>query len=67
MSPWRAAEALELIKPHIAIPIHWGTYAPWKPSSGDATPAKEFADIAATVAPAVDVRVLRPGQSYELD
>jgi L-ascorbate metabolism protein UlaG (beta-lactamase superfamily) len=67
LSPWRAAEALDLIQPRAAIPIHWGTYAPWKPSSGNDAPAKEFADIAATVAPAVDVRVLRPGQSYELD
>jgi L-ascorbate metabolism protein UlaG (beta-lactamase superfamily) len=67
LSPWSAAEALERIQPHVAIPIHWGTYAPWKPSSGDDTPAKEFADIASTVAPTVDVRVLRPGQSYELD
>jgi len=67
LNPWRAAEALELIQPHTAIPIHWGTYAPWKPSSGNDAPAKELADIAATVAPAVDVRVLRPGQSYEMD
>ena len=67
LSPWSAAEALELIQPHAAIPIHWGTYAPWRPSSGNEAPAKEFADIAATVAPAVDVRVLRPGQSYDID
>ena len=67
LSPWTAAEALELIQPHAAIPIHWGTYAPWRPSSGNEAPAKEFADIAATVAPAVDVRVLRPGQSYEIE
>jgi L-ascorbate metabolism protein UlaG (beta-lactamase superfamily) len=67
LDPVRAAEALALIRPRIAIPIHWGTYAPWRPSSGSEAPAKEFADIAATVAPAVDVRVLRPGQSYQLD
>jgi L-ascorbate metabolism protein UlaG (beta-lactamase superfamily) len=66
LSPLGAAEALDLIQPHAAIPIHWVTYAPWKPSSGDDTPAKEFAEIAATVAPAVDVRVLRPGESYEI-
>jgi L-ascorbate metabolism protein UlaG (beta-lactamase superfamily) len=66
LNPWSAAEALDLIRPHAAIPIHWGTYAPWKPSGNDA-PAKEFAEIAATVAPAVDVRVLRPGQSYRMD
>jgi L-ascorbate metabolism protein UlaG (beta-lactamase superfamily) len=67
LSPLRAAEALDLIQPHVAIPIHWGTYAPWRPSPGDTAPASEFAEIAATVAPTVDVRVLRPGQTYELE
>jgi L-ascorbate metabolism protein UlaG (beta-lactamase superfamily) len=67
LDPLRAVEALDLIQPRVAIPIHWGTYAPWRPSSGNDAPAREFAEIAATVAPTVDVRVLRPGQSYELD
>jgi L-ascorbate metabolism protein UlaG (beta-lactamase superfamily) len=67
LSPLRAAEALVLIQPRVAIPIHWGTYAPWRPSTGSETPAREFADFAASVAPSVDVRVLRPGQSYELE
>ena len=35
--------------------------------AGDDTPAKAFAELAATVVPAVDVRVLRPGQSCPLD
>jgi L-ascorbate metabolism protein UlaG (beta-lactamase superfamily) len=67
LDPLRAAEALELIRPHVAVPIHWGTYAAWRRPLGDDTPAVAFADIAATVAPAVDVRVLRPGQSCPLD
>jgi len=67
LDPLRAAEALDLIEPRIAVPIHWGTYAPWRRPLGDATPATTFAEIAATVAPAVDVRVLRPGQSCLLD
>jgi L-ascorbate metabolism protein UlaG (beta-lactamase superfamily) len=67
LSPLSAAEALHLIQPQVAIPIHWGTYAPWRPARGDDAPAREFAEIAATVAPTVDVRVLRPGQSYELE
>lgn len=67
LDPARAVEALELIEPRLAIPIHWGTYAPWRPPRGDDTPAKTFAELAATVVPTVDVRVLRPGQSCGLD
>jgi L-ascorbate metabolism protein UlaG (beta-lactamase superfamily) len=66
LDPARAVEALELIEPRLAIPIHWGTYAPWRPPRGDDAPAKAFAELAATVVPTVDVRVLRPGQSCEL-
>ena len=67
LDPARAVEALELIEPRLAIPIHWGTYAPWRPPRGDDKPAKTFAELAATVVPTVDVRVLRPGQSCGLD
>jgi L-ascorbate metabolism protein UlaG (beta-lactamase superfamily) len=67
LDPARAAQALELIQPRIAVPIHWGTYAPWRPPRGREAPAMAFADIAASVAPTVDVRVLRPGQSCPLD
>jgi len=67
LDPARAVQALELIEPRIAVPIHWGTYAPWRPPRGADTNAKTFAEIAATVTPAVDVRVLRPGQSCPLD
>lgn len=66
LDPVRAVQALELIKPRIAVPIHWGTYAPWRPHSVD-TPAAAFAELAASVVPAVDVRVLQPGQSSPLD
>lgn len=67
LDPARAVQALELIQPRIAVPIHWGTYAPWRPPRGDDTSARAFAELAATVAPAVDVRVLRPGQTCPLD
>jgi L-ascorbate metabolism protein UlaG (beta-lactamase superfamily) len=67
LDPIGAAHALELIRPRLAIPIHWGTYAPWRRPRGADSPAKAFAEIAAAVAPAVDVRVLRPGQSCALD
>ena len=67
LDPAGAVEALQLIEPRLAIPIHWGTYAPWRPARGDDTPAKTFAELAATIVPAVDVRVLRPGQSCPLE
>jgi L-ascorbate metabolism protein UlaG (beta-lactamase superfamily) len=66
LDPVRAVQALELIRPRVAVPIHWGTYAAWRPPRGDA-PATAFAELAANVTPAVDVRVLRPGQSCPLD
>ena len=67
LDPVRAVEALALTEPHLAIPIHWGTYAPWRPPRGDDAPARAFAELAATIVPAVDVRVLRPGQSCPLE
>jgi L-ascorbate metabolism protein UlaG (beta-lactamase superfamily) len=67
LDPRRAAEALALIRPRIAIPIHWGTYAPWRPNPGDDVPAREFAEAAAKLAPAVEVRVLRPAETCPLD
>jgi L-ascorbate metabolism protein UlaG (beta-lactamase superfamily) len=67
LDPVRAVQALELIRPHIAIPIHWGTYAPWRRPRGADSPATSFAEMAAAIVPAVDVRVLRPGQSCPLN
>jgi L-ascorbate metabolism protein UlaG (beta-lactamase superfamily) len=66
LDPVRAVEALALTEPRLAIPIHWGTYAAWRPPKGDDAPARTFAELAATIVPAVDVRVLRPGQSCPL-
>ncbi len=67
LDPARAAEAVSLLRPRLAIPIHWGTYAPWhwrlsghQPPHQD--PAAEFAAAAALVAPDVEVRILRPGE-----
>jgi L-ascorbate metabolism protein UlaG (beta-lactamase superfamily) len=68
MNPARAAESLGLLRPRIAIPIHWGTYFPWhlglrRPPGWLDTPPLTFKDAAAAVAPDVDVRILRPGES----
>jgi L-ascorbate metabolism protein UlaG (beta-lactamase superfamily) len=70
MNPLRAAEALKLLKPRIAIPIHWGTFAPLWARSGypenEAAP-EQFRQHAAKIAPEVEVRVLRPGEAFTLE
>jgi L-ascorbate metabolism protein UlaG (beta-lactamase superfamily) len=63
----RAAEALRLLRPKIAVPVHWGTFTtPFGAPLGD-RPAREFARAAAEVAPDVDVRVLRIGETLALE
>jgi L-ascorbate metabolism protein UlaG (beta-lactamase superfamily) len=60
----RAAQALQMLRPRWAMPIHWGTYS--GPGGGHvrADPgraAREFADAAAELAPGVRVIVPDPG------
>jgi len=67
LDPQRAAQAVAMIGPKLAIPVHWGTFAlPWARDGASDRPAREFAELVAELAPAVDVRVLRPGESAEL-
>lgn len=63
LDPERAARAVALLAPRLAIPIHWGTYAsPRTRPRHPAAPALEFARRAAELAPEVEVRVLHPGE-----
>jgi L-ascorbate metabolism protein UlaG (beta-lactamase superfamily) len=63
----RAAEALRLLRPRIAVPVHWGTFrTPFGEPPDDRT-AKEFVRAAAEVAPEVDVRILRIGEAMTLE
>jgi L-ascorbate metabolism protein UlaG (beta-lactamase superfamily) len=72
LDPQAAAGALELLRPRLAIPIHWGTLFPFAldrlrgkaPLLKD--PPHEFAAAAARVAPQVEVRVLQPGEATAL-
>jgi L-ascorbate metabolism protein UlaG (beta-lactamase superfamily) len=66
LDPLRAAQALELLHPRVAIPIHWGTYTRIGLSRDEAAPARLFAELAATHAPDVDVRVLPVGGTFDL-
>jgi L-ascorbate metabolism protein UlaG (beta-lactamase superfamily) len=70
MDPLDAARAARLIRPRIAIPMHWGTLLPIGLAGrhggrlGD--PPRVFAEHAASLAPGVEVRILDPGQATAL-
>lgn len=69
LDPERAARAAALIAPRIAIPIHWGTFAPvWARTRMPAPdgPPLQFARMTRRYAPAVEVRILRPGELTRL-
>jgi L-ascorbate metabolism protein UlaG (beta-lactamase superfamily) len=63
LDPGRAAEALRLLRPRIAVPVHWGTYRTPLAARLDDRPAREFAAAAAEVAPEVEVRLLGIGET----
>ncbi len=72
MDPERAARALELLRPRLAVPIHWGTL--WVEAYGPilrhrlTMPPVTFRAIAAERTPEVEVRVLAPtGESLTVD
>jgi L-ascorbate metabolism protein UlaG (beta-lactamase superfamily) len=70
LGPKEAAEALQMLKPRIAIPIHWGTYIPigldrFRPGF-HYFPPLEFSYHAKTLAPQVEVRVLTPGDKITI-
>lgn len=70
MNPYRAARSLELLRPSLAIPIHWGTYFPagLRPLLPGMIhhPPYEFARYASRIAPEVQVCVLDPGDALDL-
>ena len=66
LDPGRAAEAVRLLRPRVAIPIHWGTYRMIGLQGSGTEPAERFESEAARVAPEVDVRILQPGEATEI-
>jgi L-ascorbate metabolism protein UlaG (beta-lactamase superfamily) len=69
LDPQRAAQALALLRPRVAVPIHWGTYRRIGLGRDPAllrAPAEDFAEFARELAPGVDVRILSVGGSLEL-
>lgn len=70
LDPHRAAEALRLLRPRLAIPIHWGTYARvglvGRMPTFLTDPPHLFMAEAARLAPDVPVRIVQPGEEIEL-
>jgi L-ascorbate metabolism protein UlaG (beta-lactamase superfamily) len=70
MDPLSAAHAVALVRPRVAVPIHWGTFFPvgLEALRGSALvePPRVFARHVAELAPEVEVRVLAPGDELVL-
>jgi L-ascorbate metabolism protein UlaG (beta-lactamase superfamily) len=66
MDALQAARAVTLLRPRVAIPVHWGTLLPIglvrRHAPRLADPARLFAAHVAQLAPDVEVRILTPGQ-----
>ncbi len=70
LDPRSAAKAAAILRPRLAIPIHWGTLLRIGLGRRRAellhAPARHFADAVAELAPGVAARPLEPGESLEL-
>jgi L-ascorbate metabolism protein UlaG (beta-lactamase superfamily) len=70
MDPLQAARAVDLLRPRLAIPIHWGTLRPIGTARGTQPwhddPAGQFAEHVMRATPEVEVRILRPGEQTAL-
>ena len=70
MNPERAAGAAAMIRPAVAVPIHWGTLLPRAMrgfvGSRFGAPGPAFAASVARLAPAIRAVVLAPGESMTL-
>jgi L-ascorbate metabolism protein UlaG (beta-lactamase superfamily) len=71
MDPYRAALALQHLKPRLAIPIHWGAYHPiglgWMRPRFLTNPPRLFASFAVKIAPSVGIRILDPGEKTDIE
>ena len=70
LDPAGAAEAIRLLRPRIAVPIHWGTYRPLhhgvrREPDFLSEPAAAFVRETARTTPDVEVHVLQPGERLD--
>jgi L-ascorbate metabolism protein UlaG (beta-lactamase superfamily) len=68
LNPESAARATALIRPGVAVPIHWGTLRSvgTRVDGDTSTPARTFAANVAALASSTHVRILEPGASMPL-
>jgi L-ascorbate metabolism protein UlaG (beta-lactamase superfamily) len=70
LGPREAARAVALVRPRVAVPIHWGTY--WPVGLGRfrshllSDPPRAFERLVAQTAPGVEVRVVLPGGAVDV-
>ena len=67
LDPQRAAAALALLRPRMAVPIHWGTYRAGRRAADSSGPAEAFARAAAQLAPAVRVEIVAVAGTLALE
>ena len=71
MGPAEAVRAVNLLRPRIVVPIHWGTLVPMgmhlRSWSYLTQPPLDFAAQLRDAAPEVSVRILQPGETLQLD
>jgi L-ascorbate metabolism protein UlaG (beta-lactamase superfamily) len=68
MNAEAAARAVEVLRPEVAVPIHWGTLHPRIRRRGEwfHRPPREFAERVDRLVPETEVRILEHGGSLEL-
>lgn len=71
LDPGRAARALQMVRPRLAVPIHWGSFYPvglrrLRPEPL-VEPPLQFARLASSLTPEVEVRVLQPGSAMSIE
>jgi L-ascorbate metabolism protein UlaG (beta-lactamase superfamily) len=70
MGPAEAVKALDLLRPKLVVPIHWGSLVPMgmhvREWSYLTRPPQSFAEMARQARPNVEVRILEPGQTLDL-
>jgi L-ascorbate metabolism protein UlaG (beta-lactamase superfamily) len=70
MDPLRAAQAVRLLRPRVAIPVHWGTYLADTVRRDRrrrlVDPPRVFAAAVAELAPGVRVEVVEPGAVFAM-
>ena len=68
LDPWGAARAAALIRPRVAVPIHWGTMhrVGARTAADPRAPARAFARFVERLGLPVATEILLPGQSMPL-